>query len=546
MESINTYIKNKMKIGVIGISGKGKSTFLNHLIDENIAEELSELIGPKFKEQKESGQTKNPVRYHINTHANVYRCRVSRSKDGKFVEKELALNEVAKEATSTDKCTVTIEARPSTEFSKVMADNGLTELEFIDTQGLLDSLDGEAIVPYEIKECALLLYLYDSSDLGNRKDHIAKYRSFLNSISDKPLVFLETNTQWQMLKAQVESSIEHADEQLRELDSEFSIPENAIRTRYEELTGKSEYRSNETFILSSVLGASDSSVNFYKVKLPVDLEEEYFDQCLRICSAHAMLRVFGRLKGIKQSLEIEFQKAKGGFQYSRGFDSCYGLLYDVFVYQYQRIDYNSSSHVLLYARRDHNRFKEALKAFQNGGLFDVNLEKITKEIHTEYGYHYVYETYKNQKIVDCMQLLLDLYRAYLRKVKVTGNNNLTKAFQVHLEKSITSDYMCRDTGYDIPILDEETFLYCMNELQKWSANIPINRIIYKEYDKFDVSYMEKDRIIRMTQNVVGSVPSLITKLVYSCMAIDSKMYNTAIETLTKNTTNNILANENSN
>ena len=49
-----------MRIGAIGISGKGKSTFLNHLIENDISNELEGLIGKKNKEREMSGQTKNP------------------------------------------------------------------------------------------------------------------------------------------------------------------------------------------------------------------------------------------------------------------------------------------------------------------------------------------------------------------------------------------------------------------------------------------------------------------------------------------------------
>lgn len=539
MEINNVYLKNKMKIGVIGISGKGKSTFLNHLIEKDVADQLGDLVGSKSKETKTSGQTKNPVRYHINRAIEGYSCKVSRKQEEKIIEVYVELSEVAVHAISSIKCTVTIEARPSAEFDKIMEENNLIELEFIDTQGLLDSLNEEVQVPSEIKDCALLLYLYDPSDQGSRGDYIAKYRNFLNSISDKPLIFLETNTQWLMLKLEVENDLENASERLAILDDNFSIPENIIRERYEELTGKSDYRSNETFILTSVLSASESSVNFYKVKLPNEFEDIYFDKCIRICSAHALRKVFSRLKSLKQSLEVEFERVRGQFQHSNAFKACYGLLSDVFVYSYQRIDYNSNAQVLRYARHDYTRFKKALKALQNGGLFNVSLKRIQKEINTEYGYHFPYETYENQDVLDCMQLLLDLYRAYLRKVKVVGNN-LSKAFQVHLEKSVTSDYMCRDTGYDIPILDEETFLYCMKEIKKWIKDIPVQSVVYVDYDKFDVDYYGKDRVIYLTEKQVGSVPSLITKLDYACMLINNKMHSLAIESLMKNTANGIL------
>ncbi|MNW50861.1 hypothetical protein D3C74_283250 [compost metagenome] len=425
-----------------------------------------------------------------------------------------------------------------------MEENNLTELEFVDTQGLLDSLDKEVHPPVEIMECALLLYLYDKNAEGSRGDYIEKYRNFLNSISDKPLIFLETDTQWQIMsKDQAEISITNSGEELLKLDDTFQISENIIRERYEHLTGKSEYRSNETFILNSVLSASDSSVNFYKVWIPDLLKEDYFNQCIRHCAAHALKKVFLRLKGIKQSLELEYERARVRFQHSPAFEACYGLLSDIFVNGFQRIDINTSALVLRYARHDTSRFKKTLRALQEGELFDVNLKRIRKEIHTQYGYHYIYETYENQNVLDCMQLFLDLYRAYLKRVRIDGNNKLTKAFQVYLEKSITSDLMCRNTGYDIPILDEESFVYCMSELQKWIKDIPVERVVYVDYDKFDIRYYNKNNIVTLTERAVGSVPSLITKLDYICMLINNKMNRLAVESLTKSATTNILVEE---
>lgn len=528
--SINIYLKNNMKIGVIGISGKGKSTLLNHLIDQDVAANLGGLVGDRNKETKMSGQTKNPVRYRINRNVNRHSCKLNSQETPEDVYIELS--QVANHAVSSNKCTVTIETRPSAEFEKIMEDYNLEELEFIDTQGLLDSLDEEVNVPTEIKECSLLLYLYDSFDQGSRGDYIAKYRNFLNSISDKPLIFLETNTQWPIYKSEAEANLKKSVEILTVLDENFSVAEDKIRARYEVLTGNSAYRSNETFILTSVLSASQSSVNFYKVKLPDELEEKYFDQYIRICSAHALDKAFSRLANIKESIEKEFKKASGNFQHPEGFSACYGLLSDVFVHNYKRIDVNTNSQVLRYARRDETRFKKALNAFQTGELFTANLDRVNMEIYTEYGFYYPYETYKNQDVVDFMQLLLDLYRAYLREVKVDGNN-LSKAFQVYLENSVTSSLMCRDTGYDIPILDEETFLFCIDRLKKWIEDIPVQSIVYVDFEKFDTDYWNKAEVISKTRAHISGVESLITKLDYACMLINSKMYSLAIESLTR-------------
>ncbi|MMZ59068.1 hypothetical protein D1872_210820 [compost metagenome] len=481
-----------------------------------------------------SGQTKNPVRYNINRDSEIFSSKVSKLKEGKVENYEINLSDVAEHAKSLEKCTVTIEVGPSKEFEKVMDEFDLTELELIDTQGLLDSLEEEAGVPPEIKECAVLLYLYNARDQGSRGDYINKYRSFLNAISDKPLIFLETDTQWQVSKEDIESCLDDAKERLNDLDNGYYISADEIRERYSILTGNDEYNNNATFILTSILSELESSVNFHEVKLRIEEKEKFFDECVRICSAHTMQGVFKRLAGIKQSLQSEFDKAKGQFEYPTAFSTSYGLLNDIFIKQFQRIDYNSSAEVLRYARRDWMRFEKALLALQNGKLFNTDLTKTKYEIYTSYGYYSLYETYENQDVLDCMQLLLDLYKGYLARISVAGNK-LSKAVQVFLSQSVSNDYMCRDTGYDIPILNEKTFLYCMEELKRWIGDIPVDRVVYKDYDKFDEDRFNKKSIIETCNKYVGDTEPLITKLVYLCMCINNKMYNMASDAILNRT-----------
>lgn len=526
-----------MKIGIIGISGKGKSTFLNHLIDEKVSTQLNGLIGPKNKELKMSGQTKNPVRYIINKNQDIPSFKVSKFENESIIETEIELSQVAQFAQSEEKCTVIISACPSSQFRLVMDSFNLTELEFIDTQGLLDSLDEEIAVPYEIKECSVLLYLYNSEDQGNRGDFIEKYRNFLNSISEKPLIFLETDTQWQISPRDLENLHDNSADKLKELDASYSISADEIRTRYSILTKNDTYNKNDTFILNSILSASESSVNYYQIKLPKE-HEGAFDLCVNICSSHAMSQVFNRLSNLKQSLEIEFEKAKGDFEHSTSFKACYGLLHDVFFYQYQRINYNSSAKVLRHARNDYSRFKKALSTLNNGELFKVDLSKSVHEIYTEYGYYCIYETYNNQELLDCMQILLDLYKAYLKNISISGNK-LSKAVQVYLANSISNDFMCRDTGYDIPILKEEVFLKVIKELEKWVGDISVQSVVYKNYDKFDVDYYQKNVILQSTNEYVESPKSLISKLDYLSMTINNTMYNLASDAIL-NTTSDFL------
>lgn len=525
----NIYLKNKMKIGVIGISGKGKSTFLNHLIAEDISIQLNGLIGPKNKELKMSGQTKNPVRYMINKNQSTPIFKVSKNENENIIETVIELSEVAKFVQAEEKCTVIMEVKPSLQFEMVMDSFNVTELEFIDTQGLLDSLNEEITVPYEIKSCSVLLYLYNLKDTSNRGDFIEKYRNFLNSISEKPLIFLETDTDWQVSPKDLVNLTESAADKLKELDEFYSVSADEIRTRYSILTKNDTYNNNDTFILNSILNASESSVNYYQVKLPRG-NDDIFDSCLNICSAHVMNQVFNRLSNLKEVLKLEFEKAKGQFKHSTSFEVCYGLLYDVFIYQYQRINYNTTAKVLRYARNDFTRFKEALGALNKGELFEADLSKSTHEIYTQYGYYCVYETYDNQELLDCMQMLLDLYKAYLRNISISGNK-LSKAVQVYLANSISNDFMCRNTGYDIPILKEQVFLNVMKDLENWIKDIPVEQVIYLKYDDFDVEYPEKGNIISAAGKYVTSPKSLISKLDYLSMMINNHMYNLASDAI---------------
>lgn len=522
-----------MKIGVIGISGKGKSTFLNHLIDEEISIKLNDLIGPRNKEAKSSGQTKNPVRYLINKDLEVPLFKVSKLENDAVNEYPIELSQVAHFAQSLEKCTVILNVKPSTHFEKVMDNFNLTELEFIDTQGLLDSLNDEIPVPYEIKQCSVLLYLYHSSDILNRKDFTDKYRNFLNSISEKPMIFLETDTQWQISKSELNNLSEIAHEKLQELDLDFSVSADEIRDRYSILTNNDAYNNNDTFILNSILSASESSVNYYEIKIPNGYDDS-FDLCLNLCSSHAMNQVFSRLATLKISIELEFNKAKGDFEHSVCFKSCYGLLDDVFIYQYQRINYNTTAYVLRFARNNFNRFKNALAALHEGKLFNVDLSKNEYEIHTEYGFHFIYETYQNQDLLDCMQLLLDLYKSYLKNISISGNK-LSKAVQVYLANSISNDFICRDTGYNIPILKEDVFVKVMQDLQEWIGDLPVENVVYVDYDKFDIDYYQKDNISMETGGYISNTRSLITKLDYSCMSINNRMYNLASKAILEST-----------
>lgn len=525
----NVFLKNKMKIGIIGISGKGKSTLLNHLINKDIASLLGGLIGPTNKEKVLCGQTKNPVRYRVNRDLSECTAYVSQLIDDKCIDKKIPLTDTVKYAQSSDKCTITINISPSIEFEQVMINFNLFELEFIDTQGLLDTLDQEVSVPIEIKQCSVLLYLYDANDQGSRGDYIKKYKSFLKAISDKPLIFLETATQWQVKKKNINTLSADATLELEELDSDFSISDEVIRERYSLLTENDAYNNNDTFILSSVLSAEKSSVNYYKVKLPIGAEE-YYDECLRICSAHTLNEVFKRLVGLKDGILREFKKVNGIYDRKVGFKTCYGLLWDVFIMQWQRIDQNSQAHVLRYGRHDYMRFKKALKAFNEGKLFEADFTTKEYEIHTQYGYHFIYETYANQNVLDCMQLLLDLYNGYLGKLSI-GGNKLSKAVQVYLIRSVSADRMCRDTGYEIPILDEDTFIGCMNQLKSWIAELPVDSVEYAKYEEFDINYDSKKSIISEVNKNIGSTSSLMTKLDYICMVINNKMNNKAIESI---------------
>lgn len=523
-------LRNGMKIGVIGISGKGKSTLLNHLVDQKTANDLKDLIGPKQKENENSGKTKNPVRYYISRDQKECVCRVSRLdiESKEVIEEEINIATATQFAQSTQKCTITINAFPSTEFYEIMEQYNLNELEFVDTQGLLDSIDqdSETIVPLEIKECAVLLYLYDESDQGVRGDYIKRYRNFLNGISDKPLIFLETGVQWQV---EEQSDIEHAHEQLNKKDKNYSKSAQEIRNRYSILTGNDQYKNKETFLLTSILSEAQSSVNYYEVKLPKKMEDN-FALCVRICAAHVMKEIFDRLTNIIDNIQNEFNKAKGKYDHSVGFKGCYGLLSDIFVYKYQRINYETYAKILRYGRHNIHRFECALNSFQKGKLFSVSLDKIQKEIHTEYGYHCIYETYQNQDILDCMQLLLDLYKYYLSNIKVSGDK-LSKAIQVYLTESVSSDYMCRDTGYSIPILEEKIFIHCLEKLQNWIGDLPVETVVYKNYKNMDVPYTNKESILIRSGNIVGSTTSLISKLDYFCMCLNDEMYDLASEAL---------------
>ncbi|MCY9545463.1 hypothetical protein [Lysinibacillus xylanilyticus] len=67
MEINQVYVKGDMRIGAIGISGKGKSTFLNHLIENDISNELGGLIGKKIKKEKCQGKQKIHFCYPLST-----------------------------------------------------------------------------------------------------------------------------------------------------------------------------------------------------------------------------------------------------------------------------------------------------------------------------------------------------------------------------------------------------------------------------------------------------------------------------------------------
>lgn len=527
----NVFLRNKMKIGIIGISGKGKSTLLNHLIKKETATRLNGLIGPAFKEKEVSGQTKNPVRYRINKE--VVDCSVIVSKviDDKCVDTVISISEGVKYAKSAEKCTITITTNPSEEFETIMENYDLTELEFIDTQGLLDTLDQDVTVPLEIKQCSVLLYLYDADDQGSRGDYIKKYQNFLKAISDKPLIFLETATQWQVNKKILNTLSQDALPELESLDADFSITEEVVRERYSVLTGNNIYVNNDTFILSSVLSAEKSSVNYYKIKMPKGFED-YYDECLRICAAHTINEVFKRLINLKDGISREFKRVNGIYDHKLGFKICYDLLWDVFIKQWQRIDYNSQARVLRYGRNNYMRFKETLRAFHKGKLFDIDFTTTELEIHTTYGYHCIYETYINQNILDCMQLLLDLYKSYLKNLSI-GGNKLSKAVQVYLIRSVSDNRMCRDTGYEIPILDKETFCTCMEQLKNWISDIPVDLVIYSEFENLDIKYKKKNEIKQAVNNYLGSLSSIISKLDYTCMIINSKMNNKALESILK-------------
>lgn len=522
-----------MKIGVIGISGKGKSTLLNHLINTEIASSLSELIGPINKEKEISGQTKNPVRYKIIRNLPECTAIVSQLIDKSCIDTPISFPEVIQYAKSDKKCTVTLTVTPSHEFESIMSSFNLNELEFIDTQGLLDSLEQETAVPLEIKECAVLLYLYDSADQGSRGDYIKKYRSFLNSISDKPLIFLETATQWQIMEKDIDNLHEWTESALCELDKAYSIPPEAIRERYSILTNNDAYTNSDTFILSSVLSASKSSVNYYRIKLSTSCEN-YLDDCLRLCAAHTLNQVFDRLSGIKKALVTEFDKVNGDFDRKISYKACYDLLWDVFIKQWQRVDSYTGAKVLRFGRHDFTRFKSALKSFNDGSLFTADFTTTQYEIHTQYGYHCIYETYENQDLLDCMQLFVDLYNAYLQRLSVKGNR-LSKAIQVYLLRSITVDLMCRDTGYDIPILNQEIFEFCINRLEKWVGTIPVTSVVYSKYEDFDIAYPNKETILLRTNKYVSNTKSLISKLDYMCMTINNKIQNKATQTILNNT-----------
>jgi hypothetical protein len=527
----NVFLRNKMKIGIIGISGKGKSTLLNHLINMEAASKLNGLIGPKNKEKVISGQTKNPVRYQISKEVNGCSVVVSKIIDDKCINTEIPLSDAAIYAKSTEKCTLTITVDPSVEFGMIMENYDLSDLEFIDTQGLLDTLDHDITVPLEIKQCSVLLYLYDEDDQGNRGDYIKKYQNFLNGISDKPLIFLETSTQWQIKKKNLDTLSQDAFAELEELDINYSTTEKRIRERYSILTGNNIYTNNDTFILSSVLSAAKSSVNYYDIILPKDAEE-YKDECLRICAAHTLNEVFKRLNTLKDGILREFKKVNGVYDHKVGIKTCYDLLWDVFVKEWQRIDYNSQARVLRYGRNDYMRFKETLRAFHKGMLFNIDFTTKEFEIHTPYGYHCIYETYTNQDVLDCMQLLLDLYKSYLKNLSI-GGNKLSKAVQVYLIRSVSDNRMCRDTGYEIPILDKETFSMCMDQLKNWISEIPVDLVVYKKFEDYDTKYRNKQSIEYEVSNYLGSMTSLISKLDYTCMVINNKMNNKAIESILK-------------
>ena len=518
----NMYLKDGMKIGVIGISGKGKSTLLNHLISEEASEGLKGLIGARNKETEISGQTKNPVRYFIKSKMpkSEDRCIKRFVKDEKVQCEEIKFDQVVEYATSTEKCTLEIHTKPSENFKSVMNKYKLTKLEFTDTQGLLDTLDEEVAVPPEIKECDLLLYLYDENDQGVRGDYIEKYRNFLNDISDKPLIFLETSNHWQLRRKHFQESFDQAEETLEELDTEYSISPEKIQERYSILTGNDEYKNTDTFILTSILNASSSSVNFYAVKLPSD-KEDYFEACLRKCAAHTLDGAFYKLSKFHVSLEEEFRRAKSDFDYTVAFSTCYDLLYDVFVKRWQRVC-GGNAKVLRHARHDYDQFINALVALNKGELFNADYKTYEKELFSPYGYYRLYETFYNQYILDCMQLLLDMYISYLQRIKTAANyGKLSKALRVHLEKSVSSDYLCRDTIYDIPALNKQDFKDSLSNLEKQIGSHSVENVVYSKFDEFDIVHgIYEDRVYDACCQHGVSPKSLITKLVYLCGCIN--------------------------
>lgn len=540
MEINQVYVKDDMRIGVIGISGKGKSTFLNHLIENDISNELEGLIGKENKEREMSGQTKNPIRYFIGNEYLTPVFKVSKLINNEVKETTIELDEVVTYSQSDEKCSISMYVKPSKQFKAAMDSFNLKRIELIDTQGILDSLDKEISAPLEILSCSVLLYLYDSTDQGSRGDYIEKYRTFLNSVLDKPIIFLETNTQWQVSKSELSNIMDIYQDKLEELDTDFSIHEEEIKDRYTILTKNDEFNNNEKYLLNCILSASQSSVNFYRIKVPRGYNEE-FKTCLNLCSAHVMNKVFNRLETLKSKIVSEFAKAKGEFKKDVSFELCYGLLSDVFQKKYRRIDYNSNAYVLRYARHDASRFIDSLKALNNGDLFNISFSKSQHEIHTQFGFHLIYETYVDQKTLDCMQILLDLYMAYLRNITNENGDKLSKAVRMYIAMTISSEFSFRDTAYHIQILNEDIFKEALEALKKWIGDIPVEKVIYQEYKNFDDIVNDGsiyyEDILYWTLKEIEFPNSLITKLDYLCMIISNKMSEVATETFTKSTGN---------
>ena len=528
----NNYLKNKMKVGVIGLSAIGKSTLLNSLIDKHIANIINGLIGPVYKENQKSGQTKNPVRYYISRDVKEPIAIVG-FPNGE--SKTIELFEIAKYAKdNNNKCTVTLKVNPSIEFERVMEMYGLREIEFIDTQGLLDTLDEEILVPVEIEQCDTLLYLYNSDSMGSRGDYIDKYKSFLNKISDKPILFLETNVQAQIRGKHTKDLDVYVKQELEELDIEYTKLPDEIMKRYKILTGNDAYNNRDTFILNSVLSASESSVNYYKLKLTDSAnKDDNFAKCLRIISAHTLQGVFKKLNGLKESISKEFEKVNGEFKRDISFNIHYGLLWDVFVRKWKCINYLANPRVISAARNDSDMFKDSLKEFNEGALFNVKLNRKVCEIHTEYGYHCEYETYENQEILNFMQLILDSYKGYLRNIVNVDGENLSKAIQMHLLNSISEQRICRDTNHTVTIIREDIFKECLTNLRKAIGDINIKDAVYIHYDKFDIEYEGKKSIEYNTSNYLNTnnIKSLITKLDYICAIINNKINDKASKSI---------------